>query len=236
MAVGTILSAAEDVQNETSDFAHSNHGYTRFCEALNDNRLKAGMTLTQSELSDLLGISLSPLRETLVLLEEYGLIEIKQRSGIRIFYPQVSFIRENMQYRSMIEIFAIPVFVRNATESWLSNTREQHVKLRDDWGLINHDRDVALETRSRQLDRCFHASIVETLANAAILDNHQRICHNIHLARKVHQTSFGKAHYLDTIDEHLQLINAIQAGDTTAAEERLEDHFRSATHRLFIAP
>ncbi|MBK8084216.1 MAG: GntR family transcriptional regulator [Devosia sp.] len=66
---------------------------------MQSGRLEAGMVVTQNELCDLLGLSLSPLRETLVLLEEFGLVEIKPRTGIRIVYPEVAFIRENYQFR-----------------------------------------------------------------------------------------------------------------------------------------
>jgi len=57
-----------------------NEGYRRFRRALEEGTLKAGMNLTQSELCKLLDLSLSPLRETLVLLEAYGLVEIKRNS------------------------------------------------------------------------------------------------------------------------------------------------------------
>jgi len=53
---------------------HTNEGYRLFREALQNGQLKAGMVVTQNELCDLLGLSLSPLRETLVLLEEFGLV------------------------------------------------------------------------------------------------------------------------------------------------------------------
>lgn len=217
-------------------FRHSNLGYNRFCEALNDNRLSAGMTLTQSQLSKVLGISLSPLRETLVLLEEYGLVEIKPRAGIRIFYPDVSFIRENMQYRSMIEVFAMPVFVRNVTDEWLTDIRAKHLELQAEWRAHRGDRDPVSQGKSQLLDRLFHVGIVKPLSNDAIISTHKRVRHNVHIARKVHQTSFGKAHYLDTIDEHMRVLDAVQAGDATEAISALEAHFRAATHRIFIAP
>lgn len=217
------------------DPQHSNAGYLRFCEALNDNRLLAGMTLTQSQLSKLLGISLSPLRETLVLLEEYGLVEIKPRAGIRIVYPDVSFIRENMQFRTMIEVFAMPVFVRSVTDKWLADLRSKHMELQAEWSAHKNDRNEDLESKSQHLDRLFHGGIVGPLSNNAILRAHWRARDNVHIARKVHQTSFGKAHYLDTIDEHMRVMDAVQAGDSTEAVAALEAHFRAATHRLFIA-
>lgn len=218
------------------EFRHRNLGYMRFCEALDDNRLSAGMTLTQSQLSIILDISLSPLRETLILLEENGLVEIKPRAGIRIFYPEVTFIRENMQFRSMIEIFAMQVFVRNVSEEWLADMHCKHLELRAEWQASKHARDTQSESKSRLLDRLFHGGIVEPLGNEAIQETHKRVIHNVHIARKVHQTSFGKTHYLDTIDEHLRILDAVKSGDTEKAIEALEAHFQTATHRLFIAP
>jgi len=218
------------------DFRHSNLGYSRFCRALIDNRLQPGMTLTQTQLSEALDISLSPLRETLVLLEEYGLVEIRQRSGIRIFYPEVSFIRENMQFRSIIEVSAMPVFFRNVREDWITDMRSRHLSLQAKWSAVKHDRDDELEYESQLLDRRFHASIVEALSNDAVQSTHERINQNVHLARKVHQTSFGKEHFVDTIDEHLVVIDGVEAGDLSVAVAALEAHFRTATHRLFIAP
>lgn len=236
MTSNAIAFAEHKASDDESDFAHANHGYTLFCEALNDNRLKAGMTLTQSELSEILGVSLSPLRETLVLLEDYGLIEIKQRAGIKIFYPEVSFIRQNMQFRTMIELFALPIFTRNVSRDWLDDMQSQHQKLQAEWRRADGDRDQNLERESRQLDRHFHASIIRAVANDAIEEQHRRICQNIHLARKVHQTSFGKEHYLATLEEHLRVLDAILTGGESGARQAIEEHFRSATHRLFIAP
>ena len=226
-----------DTENSgEEEFRHPNAGYTSFCKALIDNRLNAGMTLTQGQLSDVLGISLSPLRETLVLLEEYGLVEIKPRAGIRIFYPDVSFIRQNMQFRTMIEEFALPVFIRNISQNWAIDMRTKHIEIQNEWLAAKQERDDLIESKSQHLDRLFHANFVEALGNDSIKDTHERIGHNVFLAQKVHQTSFGKSHYLDTIKEHLLVIDAIEDGDANSAVAALGGHFRSAAHRLFIAP
>src|SRR6478735_97224 len=104
-----------------SDVRQDNEGYRRFREAMQSGKLQAGMVVTQNELCDLLGLSLSPLRDTLVLLEEFGLVEIKPRTGIRIVYPEIAFIRENFQFRIMIEDYALRSFGNTVTEAWLEN-------------------------------------------------------------------------------------------------------------------
>ena len=93
---------------------------------MQEGRLQPGMIVTQNELCAILGISLTPLRETLVLLEEFGLVEVKRRAGIQIVYPEVAFIRENYQFRSVIELHAIRAFLPRAGRQWLADMRTRH--------------------------------------------------------------------------------------------------------------
>jgi DNA-binding GntR family transcriptional regulator len=212
---------------------HDNEGYQRFREAMDAGKLKAGMVVTQNELCDLLGISLSPLRETLVLLEEYGLVEIKPRTGIRIVYPEVAFIRENFQFRIMIEVYALRALGETANEEWLANMRTRHEECH-----------IALagpapfeETQSRviTLDRQMHRDIVSALENRAILDTHTRLQENLGMARRVHQSAMYRGQLVSTVDEHLRIIASLEQRDIEGAIANLEAHFRASTHRTFAA-
>src|SRR4051812_33367924 len=159
----------------TGDY-HGNEGYRRFREALQSGKLEAGMVVTQNELCDLLGLSLSPLRETLVLLEEFGLVEIKPRTGIRIIYPEVAFIRENYQFRIMIEVYALRSFGDTVTEEWLANMRQSHEECRRDLNDRGPFEDA--QVRFIALDGRMHREIVEALGNRAILGMHERLQEN----------------------------------------------------------
>lgn len=195
--------------------------------------LKAGMVVTQNELCDLLGMSLSPLRETLVLLEEFGLVEIKPRTGIRIVYPEVAFIRENYQFRIMIETYALRAFGDMVTEAWLSTMRMRHEDCRE--ALTGTGPFEAVQSQIVTLDRKMHRDIVEALDNRAILETHARIQENLGMARRVHQRSIYKGQLIEAIDEHLEIIACLERRNVPAAVAALEAHFRGATHRTFAA-
>lgn len=217
-----------------SDVAYHTHdGYRRFREALQTGKLEAGMVVTQNELCDLLGISLSPLRETLVLLEEFGLVEIKPRTGIRIVYPEVAFIRENYQFRIMIEVHALRSFGETVTEAWLSSMRDRHEACRELLQGAGPFEDAQSQIIS--LDRRMHREIVEALDNRAILATHMRLQENISMARRVHQRSVFRAQLVDTVNEHLKVLDCLERRDVGAAVEALEAHFRASTHRTFAA-
>ena len=216
-----------------SDIRQDNEGYRRFRSAMQDGHLQAGMVVTQNELCDLLGLSLSPLRETLVLLEEFGLVEIKPRTGIRIVYPEVKFIRENYQFRIMIEIYALRSFGDTVTEEWLANMRESHEACRrnlTDGGVFEE-----AQLRFLALDSRMHREIVEALDNRSILDTHQRLQDNIRMAQQVHRRPGFRSALLETIDEHLRVITCLERHDIDGAVEAIEAHFRASTHRTFAA-
>ena len=78
-----------------------------FVKAILSGDITLGGVIRQNELCEILDMSLSPLRELLVLLEELDLIEVKARSGFKIIYPDIDFMRENMQFRVIIETHAI---------------------------------------------------------------------------------------------------------------------------------
>lgn len=208
-------------------------GYRRFRQALQDGKLAAGMTLTQSELCELLGVSLSPLRETLVLLEEFGLVEIKPRTGIRIVYPEVSFIRENYQFRMIIELYAIKVFASVVTRDWLDAMRSRHEALRGE--LLAADLPESVQARHFALDRRMHREFVESLDNRAILEAHTRLQDNIDMARQVHQPSMLRGHLIETVDEHLKIIACLEQRDVEVATASLNTHFRNSISRVFAA-
>lgn len=211
----------------------TNEGYRRFREALQSGRLEAGMVVTQNELCDLLGISLSPLRETLVLLEEFGLVEIKPRTGIRIVYPEVAFIRENYQFRIMIETHALKTFGYVVTPDWLANMRHRHEECRD--LLVGPASFEEAQARILPLDRQMHRDFVEALDNRAILSTHARLQENLGMARRVHQRAVFRAQLVDTVNEHMRVIECLEKRDVDGAVDALEGHFRASIHRTYAA-
>ena len=215
------------------DVRQDNEGYRRFRAAMQAGSLEAGMVLTQNDLCDLLGLSLSPLRETLVLLEEFGLVEIKPRTGIRIVYPEVAFIRENYQFRIMIEIYALRSFGDTVTEEWLAKMRQSHNECRVN--LTDGGPFEDAQIRFTALDGRMHREIVEALGNQAILATHERLQENIRMALRVHRRPGFRSALLTTIDEHLRVIARLEQRDVDGAVEALEAHFRAATHRTFAA-
>ena len=189
--------------------SHPNLGFRRFMRAVGEGRLQPGATFTQAQICDLLDVSLSPLRETLVLLEEYGLIDIKPRSGISIVNPELSFVRENYQFRVMIEIEALTRFLDDVPAGWVAavRTRQQEL-LREIEG--GNQEEGSLEAFVA-LDYFMHSSFVAALKNKSIAATHRRLQENIRMIRAIHRTAAYRKNILHAGQEHLDLLDQIEA-------------------------
>ena len=208
-------------------------GYRRFREAMQEGTLRPGMTVTQNELCAMLGLSLTPLRETLVLLQEFGLVEVRQRAGIRIIYPEVAFIRENFQFRSVIELHAIRIFAPIVPKDWLNSMKMQNEAILTK--VKREDPSLEVEGTFLKLDSEFHSAFVRSLDNHAITSAHNRIMDNIRLARQVHDRTALRKRITDSTGEHLAILRSLERGDPEEAASNLDIHFRASTYRTIVA-
>ena len=208
-------------------------GYRLFRDAMDRGALQPGMVLTQNDLCQILGLSLTPLRETLILLQAYGLVEIRPRTGLRIVYPDVAFIRENFQFRILIEVSALRLFAQTDLSDWLAEMIEAHDISRRE--LSNPGRIEMATSRFIATDRKFHADIVGVFDNRSISATHRRLQANIGMARLTHKRTPFRQQLLDTVEEHCVVLAALAEGDREGAIAALEAHFRAATHRTFAA-
>lgn len=206
-------------------------GYRKFRSALLEGRMTPGQSLTQSDLCDLLGLTLSPLRDTLTLLEADGLVSVRKRAGIRVFEPDLNFIRQNFQFRTLIEREAVPSFVDSVRDDWLEAVLESHQAL--DVLLGNREAMPTTEITMRELDQDLHGTIVGALRNPMIAAAHANLTENIKLARVLNHEVASPARLRDAVNEHFAIIHAAQARDSAATLLALDAHFSASIHRVF---
>ncbi len=214
-----------------TDGNRGNAGYAAFRAAMLEGRLRPGTVHTQAELCEVLGMSLSPLRDTLTLLESDGLVTIRRRAGITIVSPDVPFIRRNFQFRALIEREAMRQFSELADEAWIAEMGERHrAALRS---FADKAPAGELEETLRVIDWDFHSGVVAALHNPMIAETHFRLQENIRLARVLNAELAAPSKAADALREHMAILDRLAARDAPGAEEALEAHFRAAVHRAF---
>lgn len=207
-----------------------NAGYHAFFEALIEGRLKLGQTLKQEELGDILGLSLSPMRETTTLLASEGLIKVRRKVGITIFYPDMKFVGNTFQLRGLLEREGLRKFAGSVSREWIERMREKHRKI------IEYVRDVndvaTYRLPVKELEREFHDSFITVYSNDQVSTIYARLTQKMYLIRLHNPDAVGPAHTVVSMNEHLAIIDALEAGDTNGAIEGLDRHLQSVLHRV----
>lgn len=198
-----------------------------FVQAILSEKIKVGEVVRQSELCEILGTSMSPLRELIVLLEELELVEVKPRAGFKIIYPDLEFMRENMQFRILIENHAIGSFTESVSDDWISDQITQH---QDALRILESAEDsTAHNDFIVGFDRSFHSAIVASLNNKAMAKAHEYSQTKLRIARQVHRRVPPRKINVTAMQEHLQILNALKSRDVAAVRVLLDAHF---THTI----
>ena len=205
-------------------------GYLAFIEALVTGRLRLGQTLKQEELCVILGISLSPMREATTLLEAEGLITVRRRIGITIFYPDVKFVGNTFQFRGLLEREGLTKFARSVDAAWLKQVRDDHLAMIDH--LRTADDPAAYREPMRRLEHDFHGSFIAALENHQIDTIYQRLTQKMFLIRLINMEAVGPDKSILSMREHLAILDALDRRDAEGASAALDQHLRGVLHRV----
>ena len=205
-------------------------GYAAFFDALLERRLTLGQTLRQDELCDVLGVSLSPMREATTMLESEGLITVRRRIGITIFYPDVKFVRETFQFRGLLEREGLRRFARTAPAGWVSHSRKAHEEIMA--FVADVDDEVRYRGPVRALELDFHSKFIGAFSNAEVDSVYARLQRKMYLLRLLNPEAVNTASTLKAMREHLAIVDAIEARSPEAAADALDRHLQGVLHRV----
>lgn len=205
----------------------SDVAYGRIFEILYDRRLPAGALVSQSELVELTGVPVGPLRDALRTLQAEGVLTIHPHTGIQFMKPGLELTRSTYQFRGIIEAAAVAVFAETAGEVEIAELALQHRVVES---ALEGDGLTAENLRAwEKLEELLHGSIVASLNNPLIDTSYRRIRNYLRLLRLDRKMSVPLA--LRSLREHQKIIEACRNRDATGAVAALQTHFTAALQR-----
>lgn len=206
-----------------------NAGYHAFFEALIEGRLKLGQTLKQEELGAILGLSLSPMRETTTLLESEGMITVRRKVGITIFYPDMNFVGNTFQFRGLLEKEGLRKFATTMPPDWIERMRKGHERI---MAFVREVNDLnTYRIPVKQLEREFHESFISAYGNNHLSMVYARLIQKMYLIRLHNLDAVGPIHTITSMREHLDIIDGLEAGEVDSAIDALDRHLKGVLHR-----
>jgi DNA-binding GntR family transcriptional regulator len=179
--------------------------------------------LDERELSERLGVSRTPIREAVAMLEQEGFVKTVPRRGILVVRKTKREIVQMIQAWAALESMAARLVTLNASDSEIGALRA----LFDAFGREHTVFDHLDEYSSANID--FHQSLIRMSGSgvlAAMTDNLL-----LHVKAIRHRTIYEQDRAQRSIRDHMEIIEALEARETDRAERLVRDHtLRLAEH------
>ncbi len=171
--------------------------------------------LDERMLSETLGVSRTPIREAMTLLEQEGFLRTVPRRGIYIVRKSRREIVEMIQMWAALESMAARLATLHATDDEIARLRRMFDNFRDSTP-AEHIEEYS------DANIAFHQAIVELSKSQIILDTIKNIFVHVRAIRRMTISQSDRA--ARSIVDHLRIIEALEKRDTELAERLVRQH------------
>ncbi|HEY9869649.1 MAG TPA: GntR family transcriptional regulator [Candidatus Obscuribacterales bacterium] len=186
-----------------------------------------GEPLVERSIADLLGVSRTPVRETIRRLEKEGLVRIVEGKGAFVADYTIEDIIEIYQVREGLEPIAARLGCSHIHRADLDRFEEQFNRYKQRPSL-REDADGW-----RKLGRDFHDLFIRASLNGRIIQTIEGLRGQIELVRGLSRSANKATVAQSSIDEHLEILRALRSGSPQRAEKTVRSHLQnSLKHKL----
>jgi DNA-binding GntR family transcriptional regulator len=195
--------------------------YEQLKQDISAFKLVPGDRFTETEISDRVGVSRTPVRQALFRLQHEGFVEVLFRNGWRVLPFDFNQFEELYDLRMVLETAAV--------HRLCSDDLKVNLGLLDDLAAIWLV-DTALRSSNTvqvaQWDEAFHCALVAAAGNAEMARVHNDVTERIRVIRRL---DFTKQPRIDaTYDEHAKILKAIQRKRGEQASMLLRAHIQTS--------
>ena len=178
--------------------------------------LEPGSWIDEMKMAEGFGISRTPLREALKVLAAEGLVTMKVRRGAYVTEVSEKDLRDVYHLLALLESDAAATVAGRVTPEALQSLRGLHAQLQ----AATADANLFF-----QLNEQFHLQILALCENRFLLQTVADLRKVMKLNR--HQSLFKTGRIQDSWREHVDIMQAIEAGDAEGARLAMRQHFEN---------
>lgn len=189
--------------------------YERMREMILRAEIMPGEKLLPAQLAQTFGVSATPIREALRLLEQANLVEIMPHRG--------AIVRPTLTAKQVDDLYTVRLVMEQLamrSASFSSSRRE--------WGELeeaveNYGRAIAKDDFENALlwDLRFHRLLIQASGNQVLEEIFARLENQIQILRRLDR---GMTRRQSSVKDHRLIVKALKRGDYDAAQAALERH------------
>ena len=195
-------------------------------EAILLEKLPPSYPINERDLSDLLGISRTPVREAIRLLESEGLVEYTDTRRPRVADPSMETLAHWLAIQGALEGLAGELACVKASKNELADIAALHMEMVE-------KAETARRLELFRIDMEFHRAIVAAAHNPPLIETHDQ--YNARLWRARFISSQRKANRDTQIKKHQEIVEALTSRNGARAAKALRGHLANAVENIAAA-
>lgn len=219
-SIRSILSAEAPVPPRRS---LAEEAADRLRELILLERLAPGTPVPERDLAEGLGISRTPLKDALRMLEVEGLIDYGPTRRPRVANPSLDELAANLAVLGALEALAGELACSAATDAEIAEVAGLQAGMRA-------ASDSAAPLEFFRTDMAFHGAIVAAARNAPLAETHRQ--YNARLWRARFISSRMRTGRDNTLRQHDEIVAALSARDAVATRRALRQHLATAVSNI----
>ena len=180
-------------------------------EAILSHQLETGRELSLKDAANMLGVSVTPVREAFQQLAQEGLIELRPNRGAIILGLDEKTIRDHYEFRALLERESVMAVCRKGAD--LSRIRNAH--------------EAALEALAQgnshaygNQNQSFHMEIWTAAGNKKIEQTLSQLWNGLSMGHEVTRDTYAQI----SMAEHVEIMAALEAHDEENAGKLMHRH------------
>lgn len=187
-------------------------------------RLAPGTEIRENELALRFGVSKSPVRDALMRLEREALVITLPRQGYRVSPVSLADVQDMFHLRDALERACVERIVRRASDEELAQLDR-----------FRRFGSVAWEGGFIAYNREFHRALARAGGNARMRDHLIDLIDQMERAVTLSLSSLKQGNPQSLVDEHREIIDALQARQASRAQRLVSRHVAEAGNRVMQA-
>ena len=192
-------------------------------QAIRDGVLPPGERLMEIPLAEELGVSRTPIREAIRILEQEGLVVMIPRRGTYVADMSLKDVTEVFELRSILEELAAELAAERITNEEIEALEQHLVEIGKYMNEKNLDKVV-------QADILFHEILYKASRNDRLVEMIHNLREQTLRFRTLSMSQTGRL--AKTWDEHRQLVEAISDRDVERARQIARIHMEESEKTL----
>lgn len=186
--------------------------------------IKPGTSVSESDIGETLGVSRTPIRESIVKLSEERLVDVYPQKGSFVSIIDLKLVEEAFFMRKIVEKEVLKLATKSFSSQAIKEL-EKNLKFQNIIAQIEEDHSELFF-----LDNEFHKIIYKEVEKERVWEAVQSL--STHYDRVRFLDAIEKTNLVPTLEQHQEIVDIIKNGETEKVDDIIDKHLSNFKNKI----